>query len=105
MRFLLDTNILIPLENSQIVPGESVTNFVRLANENGHQLLYHPASEDDVNRDSNILRRGQTMERLKQYVRLKDPPFVRGILHKQIQMILRITKYFTPSNARRRMRW
>ena len=72
MRFLLDTNILIPLENSQIVLGESLANFVRLANENGHKLLYHPASEDDINRDSNILRRGQTMERLKQYVRLED---------------------------------
>jgi hypothetical protein len=51
MRFLLDTNILIPLENSQVILEESLAHFVWLANEHGHQLVYHPASEDDINRD------------------------------------------------------
>jgi len=57
--FLLDTNILIPLENSQVVLEESLAHFVRLANEHGHQLVYHPASEDDISRDTNSVRRGQ----------------------------------------------
>jgi GNAT superfamily N-acetyltransferase len=72
MRFLLDTNILIPLENSQVVLEESLAHFVRLANEHGHQLVYHPASEDDISRDADSVRRGQTIERLKQYIRLQD---------------------------------
>ena len=57
MRFLLDTNILIPLENSQVVLEESLAHFVRLANEHGHQLVYHPASEDDISRDTDLVRR------------------------------------------------
>lgn len=70
MRFLLDTNILIPLEDSQIPLRESLANVVRLANENGHQLVYHPASEDDIRRDTNAIRRQQTLSRLHQYHRL-----------------------------------
>lgn len=70
MRFLLDTNVLIPLEDSQIPLIESLANFVRLSHENGHQLIYHPASEDDIRRDNNTTRRQQTLERLRQYTRL-----------------------------------
>jgi len=74
MRFLLDTNILIPLEDSQLPLVESLANFVRLANEHGHQLVYHPSSEEDIQRDTNAQRRQQTMERLRQYSRLENPP-------------------------------
>ena len=74
MRFLLDTNILIPLEDSQVPLVESLANFVRMANKHGHQLLYHPASEDDINRDSNLDRRAQTLQRLRQYTRLDTCP-------------------------------
>ena len=74
MRFLLDTNILIPLEDSQIPLGKSLTNFVRLAHENGHTLLYHPASVDDVNEDKNESRKAQTLQRLQQYSCLDDRP-------------------------------
>ena len=70
MRFLLDTNILIPLEDSKIVLAPALAAFVRFANEHGHVLVYHPASERDIARDSNILRRNQTLARLAQYVRL-----------------------------------
>jgi hypothetical protein len=72
MRFLLDTNILIPLENSQIVLEASLAHFVRLAQESGHNLVYHPASEDDIGRDNNLVRRQRTMERLGQYTRIQD---------------------------------
>lgn len=67
MRFLLDTNILIPLEDSQIPLVDSLAHFVRLASKYGHQLVYHPASEDDIERDSNLDRRARTLQRLKQY--------------------------------------
>lgn len=74
MRFLLDTNILIPLEQSQQPLVASLANFVRLSNENGHQLIYHPATEDDIRRDTNEVRRLQTLERLRQYSRLDQRP-------------------------------
>lgn len=74
MRFLLDTNILIPLEDSQLPLVQSLANFVRLANENGHQLVYHPSTEADIQRDLNVPRRHQTLERLRQYSRLENPP-------------------------------
>ncbi len=71
MRFLLDTNILIPLEDSGIPLKESLANFVRLANENGHVLVYHPASKEDIAEDKNTARRGQTLQRLRQYTELE----------------------------------
>ncbi len=74
MRFLLDTNILIPLEDSQIPLADSLANFVRIASQHGHQLVYHPASEDDINRDRNIDRRKATLQRLRQYTRLDSRP-------------------------------
>lgn len=74
MRFLLDTNVLIPLEDSSITLGPSLASFVRLANQHGHVLLYHPASEDDVREDRNAQRREQTLQRLAQYSRLDAGP-------------------------------
>lgn len=74
MRFLLDTNILIPLQDSMVVLELSLANFVRLANAGGHQLLYHPASEEDIKRDKNIERRDRTLARILQYARLDGVP-------------------------------
>ncbi|KXS31820.1 MAG: Uncharacterized protein AWT59_2036 [Candidatus Gallionella acididurans] len=70
MRFLLDTNILIPLEDSNIPLPPGLANFVRLAQEHGHTLVFHPASEEDINRDRNADRRIRTRDRLEQYTRL-----------------------------------
>lgn len=72
MRFLLDTNVLIPLEGSEHVLQTSLANFVRLARDNRHVLVYHPASEDDFQRDDNADRRRRNLERLKLYTRLED---------------------------------
>ncbi len=74
MRFLLDTNILIPLEDSQLPLADSLANLVRIAHEHNHQLVYHPASEDDINRDPNPIRRERTLQRLRQYCRLDARP-------------------------------
>lgn len=70
MRFLLDTNILIPLEDSNIPLPPGLANFVRLAQEHGHPLIFHPASEEDINRDRDAARRRRTNDRLAQYTRL-----------------------------------
>ena len=70
MRFLLDTNILIPLEDSNIPLLPGLASFVRLAQEYGHPLVFHPASEEDINRDRDTDRRIRTRNRLAQYTRL-----------------------------------
>ncbi|MBU2830093.1 GNAT family N-acetyltransferase [Acidithiobacillus ferriphilus] len=74
LRFLLDTNILIPLQDSKIVLRKDLRNFMRLCNEHGHQLLYHTASIDDIQEDQNEERRNRTLARLEQYTRLQQGP-------------------------------
>ena len=74
LRLLLDTNILIPLQDSMLVLAPSLANFVRLAGVGGHQLLYHPASKTDIDRDRDIQRRDRTLARLQQYTKLEGAP-------------------------------
>jgi len=74
MRLLLDTNILIPLQDSFVVLTANLKNFVRLAGKGGHQLLYHPASLADIQRDRDADRRKRTLSRLEQYQILEGVP-------------------------------
>jgi L-amino acid N-acyltransferase YncA len=74
MHFLLDTNVLIPLEDSAIPLRDSLANFVRLATANKHVLVYHPASIDDIEEDKDAARRAQTLQRLRQYTMLEHRP-------------------------------
>jgi hypothetical protein len=73
LRFILDTNVLIPLQDSNHFLEKNLANFVRLANAGGHQLLYHPASIEDFKRDSNIERRESNLQRINQYTKLDNP--------------------------------
>lgn len=57
-----------------VVLQPSLTNFVRLCNEHGHQLLYHPASVEDIQRDPDVVRRTRTLSRLRQYTQLQPGP-------------------------------
>jgi hypothetical protein len=73
LRILLDTNVLIPLHDSQIALRPSLANVMRLA-QGRHQLLYHPASVRDIQRDTNVGRRNETLQRLRQFVSLTEGP-------------------------------
>lgn len=70
LRFLLDTNILIPLQDSLTILEPNLANFVRLAGIGGHQLLYHPASLKDIKRDADVDRQRRTLQRIRQYSQL-----------------------------------
>ena len=74
MRILLDTNIIIPLEDSSAILEDSLGEFIKLASENGHQLLVHPASIDDLNQDADETRRQSILSRIKKYTILSEPP-------------------------------
>jgi len=54
-----------------LVLEPSLANFVRLAGVGGHQLLYHPASQIDIERDKDAQRRARTLARLAQYTKLE----------------------------------
>jgi GNAT superfamily N-acetyltransferase len=71
LRFLLDTNIVIPLEDSSLPLRESLSRFVALAHANDHYLLYHPASLRDLMRDKDESRRQSIITRLQKYERLE----------------------------------
>lgn len=73
LRFLLDTNVLIPLQDTYQVLTPNLANFIRLANVGGHQLLYHPATVADFRRDPDVPRRMRNLERLNQYSQLENP--------------------------------
>lgn len=73
LRFLLDTNVLIPLQDSYQVLEANLANFVRLASIGGHQLMYHPANVADFERDPNTERRQRNLQRIRQFPALQDP--------------------------------
>lgn len=78
MKFLLDTNVLIPLEPTRAGDLEPTTpaalELVRLARETGQDVYLHPASREDLARDTDEERRTLREVRLQQYPRLPDPP-------------------------------
>lgn len=84
MRILVDTNIIIPLEDSSHVLSESLSRLSRLAHDNGHQLIVHPASYDDINRDSNIQRRTISLSRIKKYSTLLNAPVLSDVERDQL---------------------
>ena len=71
---LIDTNILIHLEDSSRTLDASFSEVVRLCQENNHNILIHPASYDDLKRDQNLVRREIIYTRLQKYSILEQPP-------------------------------
>ncbi|MBP7618034.1 MAG: hypothetical protein KA743_05950 [Geothrix sp.] len=67
MRFLLDTNVLITLEDSSQAFSADLADFVRLAQGNGHELTYHEASHRDFDRDLQPDRRQRNLDRIRQF--------------------------------------
>ncbi len=73
LRILLDTNILIPLQDSLVVLQPNLAHVHQLCN-GRHELLYHPASRRDIQRDNDAARRARTLARLDLYSELPEGP-------------------------------
>ncbi len=73
MRVLLDTNILIHLEDSSngILDG-SLQNIVKISDLNNITLFHHPKSLLDVKNDKDEKRKKSILSRLKKYHRLEE---------------------------------
>lgn len=74
MNVLLDTNIIIPLEDTNIILNTSLAEMRRLSVEQHHCLYIHPMQFEDINRDRNQSRREIVLSRLRQYSQIKNPP-------------------------------
>lgn len=89
MRFLIDTNILIQLEDNIII-GENFSSFFKLAISNNCKVLYHPeAIPKDISRDNNEDRKNIILSKLVKYEKLEDPAtpdlnFQNSVPHKKI---------------------
>jgi hypothetical protein len=72
MRVLVDTNILIPLEDPDNFTDQLAT-LSRLVS-GKHALLYHPGSCEDLQQDKDEARRAMMLQRLGKYNALEHPP-------------------------------
>lgn len=74
MNILLDTNIIIPLEDTSRILDSSFAELRRLAAEQQHCLYVHPMQIADINRDKNQERKTIVLSRLKQYSKIDNAP-------------------------------
>ena len=73
MRILVDTNILINLEDNRIIDKQFST-FYNLAIANNCKIWYHPSAiPKDINRDKNDDRRNIILSKLEKYEKLDNP--------------------------------
>ncbi len=74
MNVLIDTNILIPLEDTARTLDPSLAEMRRLADRFGHTLYVHPIQNEDIQRDSDESRKAIVLSRLQQYQVIPSPP-------------------------------
>lgn len=77
MRILIDTNVIIAREDDRVIP-ESLQTLERTLKNQGHEILVHPASRDDISRDENTERRRKTESKIGTYQALTFPPYPRS---------------------------
>jgi GNAT superfamily N-acetyltransferase len=78
-RLLLDSNVLFAAEPfaGRLEPGFSpVAELLRIASEQGHAVLIHPASLDDAREDKDLERRRQRLAELGKYACLRETPIL-----------------------------
>jgi hypothetical protein len=78
MNILLDTNILIPLEDTNRTLDPRLAEMRRGVEELGYHLCIHPLQIEDINRDRDAQRRSIVLSRLGQYSPIPNPPVLTG---------------------------
>ena len=88
MKFLMDTNILIPAEPTtpdEIDRGHPLTiELLRTLAEGHHQIYIHPASIEDLSHDLNPIRQQTRHRLLRKYLPLLSPPDHTASLNAQL---------------------
>jgi len=91
MNFLVDTNILIPLEPTK--PDDlsdkttEAVDFVHLLRQAGFQLIIHPIQKQDFQKDHDASRREMRNILLGKYIELRNPPTTSLVFQEEIQNI------------------
>ena len=70
IRVLIDTNVLIGLEDTNTVLSDSLAQIKRISQENNVIFFLHPAQEIDIQNDKDVRRRKLLIQRAKQYPKL-----------------------------------
>ncbi|HEY1976003.1 MAG TPA: GNAT family N-acetyltransferase [Candidatus Baltobacteraceae bacterium] len=71
--FLIDTNVIIQLEDDKPVQAK-FSEMVRRAQESGVTLYVHEASEEDIRRDKDAARRDVTLSKIAKFPRISNVP-------------------------------
>jgi len=74
MRILLDTNVLIGLEDLEKPVSNQLAKLLRIGGQHGCKFLIHPASEKDLIRDRDEKRRKIVLSKIKKYTIMETPP-------------------------------
>ncbi len=72
MRFLLDTNIIINLEDNKELDSE-FTGLLQIGGEHGCQFLVHPASKEDLGKDKDTERKKISLSKINKYPEIQNP--------------------------------
>lgn len=72
MRILIDTNILIHLEDNKVI-DEQFALFYQFAISNKCDIYYHPACLRDIKKDKDEERQKITLSKLSKYTKMPDP--------------------------------
>ena len=73
MKIILDTNILIHIEDPKEL-SKSLQDLMKLFREHGHQIFIHPASLKDIDNDQDENRKKIILSKLKGYPLIGSPP-------------------------------
>ncbi len=76
MNILIDTNILIPLEDTGRELDPLMAKMRQLSQQQGHSLCIHPAQRGDIARDVDESRKQIVLSRLNQYEEIPSPPIL-----------------------------
>lgn len=74
MKILLDTNIIIPLEDTSRTLDPLLAEMRVLLSQGGHVVYIHPAQFVDIEHDSNEDRKRIVRSRVEQYLKIPSPP-------------------------------
>ncbi|BDV35544.1 hypothetical protein [Methylocystis iwaonis] len=70
MKLLIDTNIIIELEDDKEV-ADHFAEMHRKCGEHGIKLFVHEASKEDIERDKDAVRKRKTLSKIKKFLPLK----------------------------------
>jgi hypothetical protein len=85
LRLLLDTNVFIavePFDGSTEAGLSRCATLVRMASEQGHTLLVHPATRDDLREGKDPKRRQQRLAELEKYPMLEESRITKSLLER-----------------------